>query len=83
VIFTVVWVGVDRDNPGRPTDDDIFHQAVALAEKYGAADSTKGRLKVELYDATQGGMIKDLIFESRDFDLSGTDTSTDTIPTTQ
>ena len=83
VIFTVVWVGVDRDNPGRPTADAIFDQAVALAGKHGAADSTEGRLKVELYDATQGGMIKDLIFESRDFDLGPTTSREPTTVTTK
>jgi hypothetical protein len=66
-----VWVGVDLNNASRATNDAIFDQAVALARKYGAADSTGGRLRVELFDSTQGGMIRDLIFESRDFDLSG------------
>jgi hypothetical protein len=68
-----VWVGVDLDKAGRATNDAIFDQAVALARKYGAADSTGGRLRVELFDSTQGGMIKDLIFESRDFDLTGSE----------
>jgi hypothetical protein len=66
-----------------------WYQAVALAEKYGAAESTEGRLKVELFDPTTGGSVKDLIFESRDFDLEETTTSmapevsSDAVPTTQ
>lgn len=45
---------------------------MTLARKYGVADSTEGRLRVELFDPAEGGSIKDLIFESRDFDLAGT-----------
>ena len=66
-----VWVGVDLNNAGRATNDAIFDQAVALARKYGAADSTGGRLRVELFDPKGAGLIKDNIFESRYFDLGG------------
>lgn len=68
-ISTIVWVAVDVNNASRATNDVIFDHAVALAAKYGAADSTDSRLKVELFDSTQGGSIRDLVFESRDFDL--------------
>lgn len=75
VIFTMVWVAVDLNNASRPTDDVIFDQAVAVAAKYGTANATDGRLKVELYDASGAagaGLIRDHIFESRDFDLGST-----------
>jgi len=82
-ISTVVWVAVDVTNARRATNDVIFDQAVALAEKYGAADSTDGRLKVELFDATQGGSIGDLAFESRGFDLGPTTSREPTTVTTK
>lgn len=87
--FTVVWIAADPNKVTPATYDAIFDQAVTLAEKYGAADTTEGRLKVELFDSTQGGMIKDLIFESRDFNLEEKttpmppDTTSGTPPTTQ
>jgi hypothetical protein len=68
-VFTIVWIAVDPDKVTPATHDAIFDQAVTLAQRYGAADSTEGRLRVELFDSTQGGSIKDLIIESRDFDL--------------
>jgi len=69
-ILTVVWIVVDPDKVTRATYDAIFDQAVALAKKYGAADSTGGRLRVELSDAPPGEFIKDYIIESRDFSIS-------------
>ena len=87
--FTVVWIAADPNKVTPTTYDAIFDQAVTLAQKYGAADTTEGRLKVELFDSTQGGMIKDLIFASRDFNLQATTTSmvpeaiSGTVPTTQ
>ena len=85
-IFTMVWILVDRDKATRATNEAIFDQAVALARKYGAADSTGGRLRVELSDPPNGELIRNHIFESRDFDLSGsaersTTTSTDVTTT--
>lgn len=70
--FTKVWVLVDPDNATRATNDAIFDHALALAEEYGAADATGGRLRVELSDAPNGELIKDHIIESRDFDLRST-----------
>ena len=67
--FTKVWVIVDPGNSTRATNDAIFDHAVALAEEYGAAAATGGRLRVELSDAPPGEFIKDYIIESRDFDL--------------
>ena len=67
--FTKVWVLVDPDNATRATNEAIFAHALALAEEYGAADATGGRLRVELSDAPPGEFIKDYIIESRDFDL--------------
>jgi len=67
----LVWVPVDLDKVTRATNDAIFDHAVALAKKYGAADSTGGRLRVGLIDYRSGGSAVDNIFESRDFDLSG------------
>lgn len=66
---TKVWITVDPNNAARATNDAIFDHAVALAEVYGAADSTEGRLRVELSDAPNGEFIKDHIIESRDFDV--------------
>jgi hypothetical protein len=68
-VFTIVWIAVDPDKVAPETHDAIFDQAVTLAKRHGAADSTEGRLRVELFDSTQGGSLKDLIVESRDFDL--------------
>jgi len=67
--FTKVWILVDPDNAARATNDAIFDHALALAEEYGAADATEGRLRVELSDAPNGELIKDHIIESRDFYL--------------
>ena len=67
----LVWVLVDLDKASRATNDAIFDHAVALAKKYGAADSTGGRLRVGLFDYRSGGSADENIFESRDFDLSG------------
>jgi hypothetical protein len=77
--FTKVWVWVDPDDANRTTNDAIFDHAVALARAYGAADSTEGRLRVELSDAPNGELWKDHIVESRDFDLRS---STSTAPAT-
>ncbi len=71
-----VWIAVMVDDETRASDDAIFDHAVALAEKYGAADSTGGQMTVGLFDGTVGGTIKDLIFASRDFDLAATSTVT-------
>lgn len=67
----LVWVPVDLGKANRATNDAIFDHALALAKKYGAADSTGGRLRVGLIDYRSGGSADDNIFESRDFDLSG------------
>ena len=80
-----VWVVVEPNEATRATNDVIFDQAVTLAKQYGAADSTGGWLRVELSDAPPGEFIKDYIFESRDFDLSGSEkrpTTTSTGATT-
>ncbi len=75
-----VWIAVDTGNETRASDDAIFDRAVTLAEKYGAAESTGGRMRVGLFDATVGGTVKDLIFESRDFDLTaGAPTTASTV----
>lgn len=66
----LVWVGVEVDTPGRASNDAIFDHATTLATKYGATDSTGGRLRVELFKL-EPGPVKDHIFESRDFDLAG------------
>ncbi len=66
----IVWIPVDTGNETRATDDAIFDHAVALAEKYQAANSTGGRMTVGLFAYKSGGFVKDNIFESRDFDLS-------------
>jgi len=67
----VVWVPVDAEKTTQAANDAIFEHVVALAEKYGAAEAAGGRLRVELFDLGPGGLVKDNIFESRDFDLSG------------
>jgi hypothetical protein len=72
----VVWVPVDPEKTTQAANDAIFDHVVALAEKYGAAEAAGGRLRVELFDPGPGGLVKDNIFESRDFDLSATVTST-------
>jgi hypothetical protein len=88
-LITKVWIMVDSDHAARATNDVIFEHALDLAEKYGAADYTEGRLRVELSDAPPGELIKDHIIESRDFDLTETttsmtpDTTADTVPTKQ
>ncbi len=74
----IVWIPVDTSDESRATDDAIFDSAVALAEKYGATDSTGGRMTVGLFDPKSGGSVKDNIFESRDSDLSATITETQT-----
>jgi len=70
--FTKVWILVDPGNATRATNDAIFDHTLQLAEAYGAADSTEGRLRVELSDAPNGELWKDHIIESRDFDLGST-----------
>jgi hypothetical protein len=72
----VVWVPVDPEKTTQAANDAIFDHVVALAEKYGAAEAAGGRLRVELFDPGPGGLVKDNIFESRDFDLWETTTST-------
>jgi 3'-phosphoadenosine 5'-phosphosulfate sulfotransferase (PAPS reductase)/FAD synthetase len=67
--LTVVWVMVDNANSARATNNVIFDQAVELAKKYGAAESSEGRLRVELSDAPPGELIKDHIIESRDYNI--------------
>lgn len=80
--FTKVWVLVDPDDATRATNDAIYDHAVVLAEEYGAADATEGRLRVELSDAPNGEFIKDHIIDSRDFDLhSPTSTEPSTVTT--
>ncbi len=74
----IVWIAVMIHDETRATDDAIFDHAVALAEKYGATDSTEGRMRVGLFDGTDGGTIKDLIYASRDFDLTEASTVTNT-----
>lgn len=71
-----VWIAVMVDDETRAPDDAIFAHTVTLAEEYGVADSTGGRMRVGLFDGTVGGTIKDLIFASRDFDVSETTTVT-------
>ena len=66
-----VWVWVDPAKETRATFDAIFDHAVALAKKYGIADSTGGRLKVVLFDAAPEQLIRDHILEPRDFFLAG------------
>jgi hypothetical protein len=68
-----VWVPVDPEKTTQAANDAIFDHVVALAEKYGAAEAAGGRLRVELFDPGPGGLIKDNIFESRDFDLRGSE----------
>jgi hypothetical protein len=65
-----VWVWVDPGKETRATYDVIYDHAVALAKKYGIADSTGGRLRVVLIDAAPGQLICESIIESRDFDLT-------------
>jgi len=48
--IVVVRIAVERDNATRANNDFIFDHAVMLAKKYGAPDSTEGRLRVELFD---------------------------------
>ena len=67
----VVWVPVDAEKTTQAANDAIFDHVVALAEKYGAAEAAGGRLRVELFAPGPGGLVKDNIFESRDFDLTG------------
>jgi hypothetical protein len=67
----VVRVPVDPEKTTQAANDALFDHVVALAEKYGAAEAAGGRLRVELFDPGPGGLVKDNIFESRDFDLSG------------
>ena len=66
-----VWVWVDPGKQTQATYDVIYDHAIALAKKYGIADSTGGRLRVMLFDAAPGEFIYDHIVESRDFSLPG------------
>jgi hypothetical protein len=66
-----VWVWVDPAKETQAAFDAVFDHAVALAKKYGIADSMGGRLKVVLFDAAPGQLIHDHIIESRDFSLAG------------
>jgi hypothetical protein len=54
----------------RATYDVIYDHAIALAKKYGIADSTGGRLRVVPFDAAPGEFIHNHIIESRDFELT-------------
>jgi len=65
----VVWVIIDNGEMTREATDAIFDYIAALAEKYDAAEAAGGRMRVELSDAPPGEIIKDYIFESRDFEL--------------
>jgi len=65
-----VWVWVDPGKQTRATYDAIYDHAIALAKKYGIADSTRGRLRIVLFDAAPGQPIYDHILESRDFSLA-------------
>jgi hypothetical protein len=65
-----VWVWVDPAKETRATYDAIYDHTIALAKKYGIADSTGGRLRVVLFDAAPGQPIYDHILESRDFSLA-------------
>jgi hypothetical protein len=67
----VVWIPVDPEKTTQAANDALFDHVVALAEKYGVAEAAVGRLRVELFDPGPGGLLKDNIFESRDFDLTG------------
>ncbi len=49
-----VWVWVDPGKETQATFNATYDHAVALAKKYGIADSTGGRLSVVLYDAAPG-----------------------------
>jgi len=72
----MVWVILDSEETTHEATDAVFDYMVALAEKYDAAEAAGGRMRVELSDAPPGELIKDYIFESRDFDLSETTTQT-------
>jgi hypothetical protein len=67
----VVTVPVDPEKTTQAANDAIFDHVVALAQKYGATEATGGRLRVELFDPGPGGLVRDNIFESKDFVLSG------------
>lgn len=69
VMEVLVWVDPAKET--RANYDLIYDHAVSLAKKYGIADSTGGRLRVVLFDATPGEFIGEHIIESRDFDLTG------------
>jgi hypothetical protein len=68
VMEVLVWVDPGKET--RATYDIIYDQAIALAKKYGIADSTGGRLRVVLFDAAPGQFIGESIIESRDFSIS-------------
>ena len=65
----MVWVILDSEETTHEATDAVFDYMVALAEKYDAAEAAGGRMRVELSDAPPGEIIKDYIFESRDFEL--------------
>jgi len=65
-MIRVVGIRVAPREEGR-TYDDIYSRATTLAKKYGIADSSGGRLRVVLVEAT----AEQKIIESRDFDLTG------------
>jgi hypothetical protein len=71
----IVWVSVDTAQANRPSNAVIFDHAVALAEKYGAANFTGGRLRVGLFELSGAGSVKDRMLESRDFGIGGTSAS--------